>query len=172
MDRDDKLLGASTWEQHLYDMITTHERDEEEVIEAYRGFAERTESDAVRYLIGLIIDDEERHRRVLGQLADTVRAEATFEHRGPAVPRIDVHAPDPELAEATDRFIEIERHDRDELRRLEAELTRVSGSPLAELTVALVRSDTERHITILKFIAHLARHPDRAWSSRPGRRLH
>lgn len=172
MEHDERLRGASTWEQRLYDMITEHEHDEEEVITAYRNFVERTDSDAVRYLLGLIVDDEERHRRVLGQLADTVRAEATFEHRGPAIPRIDVHTPNPELAEATDRFIEIERRDRDELGRLESEISRVSGSPLAELTVALVRSDTERHITILRFISQLARHPDRAWSSRPGRKLH
>ena len=64
MEHDERLRGASTWEQRLYDMITEHEHDEEEVITAYRNFVERTDSDAVRYLLGLIVDDEERHRRV------------------------------------------------------------------------------------------------------------
>jgi rubrerythrin len=83
---DDHLVGATIWQQELFDVIVAHERDEAEVISAYEVFAEEAPSDAVRYLVRLILDDEKRHHRVLSELANTIRADATFEERGARIP--------------------------------------------------------------------------------------
>lgn len=63
---DDRLVGATIWQQELFDVLVAHERDEEEVISAYEVFAERAPSDAVRYLVRLILDDEKRETRACG----------------------------------------------------------------------------------------------------------
>ncbi len=106
---DDHLVGATIWQQELFDVLLVHERDEEEVISAYEVFAEEAPSDAVRYLVRLILDDEKRHHRVLSELANAIRADATFEQRGVRIPYLDVHRRDDSLLEETERFLALER---------------------------------------------------------------
>jgi len=152
----ERLIGASGWEQHLFDALREHEHDEQEVIGAYVDFAEQTSSEAVRYLINLIVEDEKRHHRLLSELANTIRAEVTFDERGDKVPFLDVHRHDPALLEATRRFLEIERRDRTDFKDLAKEVDRMGG-PLDSFLVKMVLDDTDRHIRILRFIERLAR---------------
>ncbi len=152
-----RLIGASVWQQEFYDALVAHENDEKEIIEAYEAFAESAPSEAVRYLINLILDDEKRHHRVFAELANTVRAEATFEDTGDRVPYPDVHRDDPALLEQTRRFLAIERRDRDELKVLARKVHTDPGSDLDAFVVDLLRTDTDRHIRILRFIEQLVR---------------
>lgn len=153
----ERLIGASTLDQRLFDALGAHEHDEKAVIEEYVAFAERTPSATVRYLINLIVEDEKRHHRVLTELANTIRAEVTFEERGSRIPYLDVHRGDPALLAATRRFLEVERRDRDELRTLCRQVDR-SGALLEAFLVRLVLEDSDRHIRILRFIERLAKH--------------
>jgi Arc/MetJ-type ribon-helix-helix transcriptional regulator len=153
---DDHLVGATIWQQELFDLLLAHERDEEEVISAYEAFAEEAHSDAVRYLVRLILDDEKRHHRVLSELANTIRADATFEKRGARVPHLDVHHRDDSLLQETDRFLALELKDRAELKHL-ARKVRTVGGALDAFVVELLQSDTERHIRILHFIKNAVR---------------
>jgi hypothetical protein len=153
----ERLIGASVLDQRLFDAIGAHEHDEQEIIDAYAAFAERTSSQTVRYLINLIVEDERRHHRVLMELANTIRAEVTFEERGSRMPYLDVHRGDIELLEATKRFLDIERHDREELRALSRQVNR-NGAPLEGFMLKLVLEDSDRHIRILRFIERLVRH--------------
>jgi hypothetical protein len=153
---DDHLVGATVRQQELFDVLVAHERNEEEVISAYEGFAEKATSDAVRYLVRLILDDEKRHHRVLSELANTIRADATFEERGARVPYLDVHRRDDSLLEETERFLALERKDRVELKHL-ARKERTVGGALDAFVVDLLQSDTERHIRILHFIKNAVR---------------
>lgn len=154
---DNKLTGASVFEQEAFDALVAHERDEEEVISAYEAFARETESDVVRFLIELIVEDERRHHKMLEQLANTIRAQSTFEETGPRVPYLDVHRRrDRTLLETTKRFLEVERKDRSHLKDL-AKTVEASGGEVDAFVVDLLRMDTERHIQILKFVEHLVR---------------
>src|SRR5579884_3030738 len=76
---DNRLVGASVFEQEAFDALLAHERDEEGVIAAYETFAKDVPSEVVRYLIELIVEDERRHHRVLDGLANSIRAQATFD---------------------------------------------------------------------------------------------
>jgi len=153
----ERLIGASEVDQRLFDALAAHEHDEQAVIEAYVAFAERTPSETVRYLINLIVEDERRHHRMLVELANTIRAEVTFEERGSRIPYLDVRRGDAELQEATRRFLEVERRDRDELRSLSRQVDR-SGAPVESFLMKLVLDDADRHIRILRFIERLVRH--------------
>lgn len=153
----ERLIGASVLDQRLFDAIGAHEHDEQAVIEEYEAFAEQTSSKTVRYLINLIVEDERKHHRVLVELANTIRAEVTFEERGSRIPYLDVHRGDSELLAATKRFLEVERRDREELRSLSRQVDK-AGAPLEAFLVGLVLEDSDRHIRILRFIERLVRH--------------
>ena len=52
-------------------MLTAHGEQEGAILERYQRFADDSSSPAVRYLVRLIVEDEERHHRVLDiELAD------------------------------------------------------------------------------------------------------
>ena len=152
-----RLAGASVSEQEAFDALIAHERDEEDVIAAYEVFAKESESGVVRFLVQLIVDDERRHHEVLQQLANTIRAQATFEDTEPRLPYFDVHRQrDHGVLDATKRFLAVERKDRAHLKEL-AKTVESSGGEVDAFVVDLIRMDTERHIAILKFIEHLVR---------------
>lgn len=145
------------FEQEAFDALVAHEKDEEEVIAAYEAFASQTESDLVRFLVTLIVEDERRHHKVLEQLANTIRAQSTFQETGPRLPYFDVHRRrDQGLLGATRRFLDVERNDRARLKVL-AKTVGACGGEVDAFVVDLLRTDTERHIRILKFIEHLVR---------------
>jgi rubrerythrin len=154
---DSRLIGASVWEQELFDALLAHEHGEEEVLTAYEALAKETSSETVRYLISLIVEDERRHHRILVELANTVRAEATLEKRGTQVPYLDVRRGDTALLEATRRFLAVERKDRAELKHLSRKLRAGSDGSLSVFVVDLLRSDTDRHIKVLRFIENVVR---------------
>jgi len=154
---ESRLPGASVSEQELFEALLAHERDESDVISAYEEFAAESASDTVRYLVGLVIDDEKRHHRILSELANKVRAQATLERVGDQVPELDVRRDDRALLGATRRFLAVERRDRDELKRLARRVRSDTGSVLDAFVVDLLRADTERHIRILRFVEHLVR---------------
>lgn len=154
---DERLIGASVIEQETFEALVAHERDEEEVIASYESLAAETSSEAVRYLVGLIVEDERRHHQVLEQLTNTIRFQATLDDSGIHLPYLDVHrARDRALLGQTRRFLAVERKDRAQLKHL-AKSLRVSGGELEAFVVDLLRSDTERHVAILRFIEHLVR---------------
>jgi rubrerythrin len=156
-ERSDRLPGASVWQEDLYEALMAHVTSEAGVIDAYAKFAAETTSETVRYLMGLIVDDERRHHRILLDLANAVRAEATLELRDGRVPYMDVHAHDEALLDATAKFLAAERDDLVQLRRLIRRAAGAGGTELEEFVLGLLREDTERHIRILKFIERLVR---------------
>jgi rubrerythrin len=156
-ERPDHLMGASVWQEDLYEALMAHVSSETEVVDAYVRFAEETTSETVRYLMRLIIDDEHRHHRILLDLANAVRAEATLELRDNRVPFMDVHAHDEEVLKATERFLAAEREDRVQLRALIRRAAGAGGTELEEFVLGLMRDDTDRHIKILKFITRLVK---------------
>ena len=153
----ERLIGATEWDQHLFDRLGQHEQDEKDAIQAYADFAEQTGSQTVKYLINMIVDDERKHHRVLAELANTIRAEVTFEERGSRLPYLDVHRGDRTLLDATRRFLEVERRDRAEMRGLAKEVDR-TGNELDSFLIKMILDDTDRHIRILRFIERLAKH--------------
>lgn len=154
---DDALLDASVFDKEAIDALIAHGREEEEVITAYEALARTTRSGVVRYLVGLIVEDERRHHRVFEQLANTLRAQATLVDARPRLPQLDVHRfRDRALLEATRHFLELERQDRARLDELQRRV-RDTGDELDAFVIGLLRSDSERHVTILGFIEHLVR---------------
>src|SRR5579862_5641143 len=71
-----KLVGASVWEERLYEHLTTHELKEREVLVEYQDAAAATKSAAFAYLADLIVDDEIRHHQIFRDLAAALKTDA------------------------------------------------------------------------------------------------
>lgn len=152
------LVGASIWEEELYEHLTSHEENERGLLAQYQDAASTSQSHAFRYLSKLIIEDEIRHHRVFGELASALKTDAELRPEEPAVPRLDHWGPDAgRVLEFTEELLERERADAKELRRLSAHLKDVKDNTLWQLLVKLMEMDTAKHIEILEFVKRHAR---------------
>ncbi len=153
-------IGASPWERDLFDHLTEHIIQERELLEEYADAARDTESQALAYLINLLVEDERRHHHLFRQLAHSLKASAELAPTSPEVPRMDFDNENTEkVLEVTKRFLAREKEDLGELRWLHKELRLVQDTTLWDLLVELMERDTEKHIAILGF-AHS--HAERA----------
>ena len=152
------LIGASVWEQSLYEHLTTHEENERQLLHEYQQAAADSRSPAFRYLVSLIIDDEIRHHRLFQELADSLRNDAEMHPEEPPIPRIVNWGPDPAfLVELSERLARHEQMDLTELRRIRKEMDDLKDTTLWVLLVRLMELDTEKHIAIAEFVKRHAK---------------
>ena len=150
-------------EREVFRHLSDHAASEAEFIASYRELAEAPATpDAVRYLMGLLLEDEERHHRVLHEIATAIGNRVTLRHDPDAVPDLPYEPPDRVLEEVTGRFLAAERADAKQLRALRKELRPFRDTSLWALLVELMEHDTAKHIRLLTFIRdHVARQPRR-----------
>jgi hypothetical protein len=145
--------GASVWELQMFEHLTDHTRREGAMLADYAEVAATSESNALRYVINMLLEDERRHHRYFDELAMSLKSEAEFSAEEPVVPRLDFDRADSvELADLTNRLLENEKDDAKELRRLRKELHDVKDTTLWALLIDVMLRDTEKHMEILKFI--------------------
>lgn len=119
----------------------------------YAKIAETTESKALGYVIGLLLDDERRHHGFFNDLASSLKSEAEFSTDDPVVPRLDLDRIErSELIDTTERLLANERDDLKELKRLRKELGDVKDTTLWDLLLDIMTRDTEKHIAMLRFV--------------------
>lgn len=153
-----KLVGASVWEQNLYDHLLEHVDKESRLLDDYQRSADESGSAAFRYLVSLIVDEEQRHHQRFKELAASLASEAELRNEEPAIPRLDGWGPAREhVIDLTEQFIEEEKADVHELRRLEKQMREVKDTTLWVLIVKLMEADTEKHLQILNFVKDHAR---------------
>lgn len=155
-----RIVGASVWEQELYDHLLAHIEHERETLAAYQRLAEETDSEAFAFLAQMILDDERRHHGLLRALAETIRITSELSNDPTPIPDLGMFRADrDEILAQTERFLALEREDDRELRRLQKELKDVKDTTLWEFVVRLIRHDNAKHREILEFIAARARKP-------------
>ena len=104
------LVGASVWEQHFYEHLLSHAAAEQEALQAYARLADSTASPAFAFLARLILEDEQRHHKLLSDLAETLRITSTFSEETPPVPPLVPFGPDREMILAeTKRLLALEQ---------------------------------------------------------------
>jgi len=135
-----------------------HGQMEGAILESYRKVAERSSAgEGIRYLVRLILEDEERHHDLFAKMANEIRSilwEIPVEPRLPAIKTLS----DPELLAETKRLLSFEKRDAKELRALRKSLKSSATYSLDPLMVELMLHDTAKHIAILEYIrAHLTR---------------
>lgn len=154
----EQLVGASVWEQSLYDHLTSHENDERQLLVEYQQAAAESQSAAFRYLASLIVEDETRHHRMFKDMADSLRIDAEMRPEEPPIPRLGGWGPDPhKVAELSDRLVQHEEMDLEVLHRIRKELGDIKDTTLWALLMRLMELDTVKHTEILNFVRRHAK---------------
>jgi rubrerythrin len=150
---------GSPWDEALLEHLDHHVDSEQEILDSYAELA-ATGPEYVQYLVGLIVDEEERHHRMLREMANRVQGDIEYRDVGPSVPHLRFGAADRDrLVEDTQRFLQLEREDLQSLKGLGRVLRQQRLGGLFPLMVSLMELDTKKHIAILEFIAKTARRP-------------
>jgi hypothetical protein len=140
------------FEYELLGLLESHVEREGEALESYRRVAEDASvGKAVRYLVHLILDDEERHHRLFTEMANEVRSFVWEVDVEPAVPAMSRRS-NPKLLAETRRLLDLEKQDTKELRQLRKQLRHSPKSWLHPLLVDMMLHDTAKHVAILEHI--------------------
>lgn len=145
--------GASVWEDEMFRHLVDHIEHERHMLQEYQEAADSTDSKALAYVIGLLVDDERRHHQLFRSLALTLKQEAELRGGTPEVPYMDFDKADVlKVREITKRLLRSEEDDARELKRLHNDLRDVRDTTLWDLLVSLMRRDTDKHIAMLEFV--------------------
>ena len=143
--------GLSVWEADLFRHMSQHIDHEGTLLAAYKTVSEQADAEYVAYLVGMILEDEIRHHRLLTELVNTLRS-SVEPTEGTSVPLVRDAANPVELLEVTERLLSRERRDARELQRLSRELRALRGSSVWPVLIDVMERDTEKHQTILRFV--------------------
>lgn len=148
-----RATGASEYTTEVVKAIDRHGQEESELLARYERFAERPESPVAQYLVRLILDEERRHHRILEELANTIAWEPVGDGAGPSLPIASTRSGyDGEFLAETRDLLRQELRDRKELLRLQRRLRSYGDVHFWGLLIELMRLDTEKHISILRFL--------------------
>lgn len=141
----------------IAELLGEHGPREGAALAAYKRLADGVDDPGIRYLVELIMADEERHHRIINEMLHQIQSFVWETHVDPQVPYLGTIV-DPELRAATDELIELEKQDAKELRRLKRQMRGQPSSSMLPLLVELMEHDTAKHIAMLKLIrAHVKR---------------
>ncbi len=154
-----RLIGASLWEQDVFDHISGHAANEGAILDEYQRLAEdEASSPAFRYLAQVILEDERRHHRLFNDLAEALRQMSELRSEDEPIPSLrGLRADRDRVLEVTDRMIEVEQNDAKDLKAISKELKEVRDTTLWGLLIELMQDDTAKHVKILNFIRDRAK---------------
>jgi rubrerythrin len=144
------------WEPDVLARLDQKRQDEAAILEQYGRLAEEVKEEWVRYLLRMVVADEERHHRLLDEMRNHLAWETGSDDQ-PMVPWLTEPADRRRLVELAERFLAVERDDLHELRRLRAELEPIAETSLLGLLTELMELDTRKHIKVLEFLIRAAR---------------
>jgi hypothetical protein len=148
------IVGASVWEQGLYDHVCGHVVEEGAILDEYQRLAEDEScSPAFRYLARLILEDERRHHAMFNDLAETIKQFGELQMEDGPIPSLQGLRGDRDrIIETTNKLLKAERDDAKKLNTLAKKLEDVRETTLWGLLIELIQHDTDKHIKILRFI--------------------
>ena len=138
--------------ERLLNEFEAHEAKEEKSLEQYRKLLSGMPNPVTRFLLQLIISDEERHRAVIHAMIATLRGSLTWTKpegslEGPA----DLAEANGQLRVTTDAFIELEKEGIRECKMLVKDSSGYYHGVFKILLDSMIR-DSEKHIELLEFL--------------------
>jgi rubrerythrin len=147
-----KPEGLSAVEKLLND-FEAHEAAEEKTIEEYRGALKDVRDPATRFVMQLIISDEEKHRAVTHSLAATLKGSLNWtKPAGSLEGATDQPELNQKLAAITQDFIELEKAGIKEYKQLLKDSAGYFHGLFNVLVEAMIR-DSEKHIQLLEYLS-------------------
>ena len=145
---------AGTFDAEIMGYIDHHIVDEQHVLDEYQQLLEGSDHAPVRYLLGLLLEDEQRHHRILEEMLNQFRTATVAANHEPHVPFMS-RRPDAETAATIRRLRREERKDLHQLRRLRRRLKFLRRHSLHGVLVDSLILDTRKHLRYLDTIQRL-----------------
>ena len=138
--------------EKLLNEFEAHESKEEESLEHYRNTLERMPNPLTRFLMQMIISDEEKHRAVIHAMAATLRGSLTWKQPPEGLEGgADLAKMDSQLRGVTDEFIHLEKEGIKEYKALAKESSGYYHGLFKVLLDSMIR-DSEKHVQLLEFL--------------------
>jgi len=137
--------------ERLLNNFEAHESKEEKSLEYYRKALQETPNPLTRFLLQLIISDEEKHRAVVHAMVATLHGSLTWTKPAGSLEGTDLEAADGKLREVTDEFIKLENEGIREYKTLAKESAGYYHGLFKILLDSMIR-DSEKHIELLDYL--------------------
>lgn len=147
----DREISAIEQIQHSF---VNHEREEQEFLKGYGEIVDGCENPLIRFLLQLIMKDEEKHHALVRTIATTFSDEIVGRRSSGGLPKFELMSEDDveRLKSLTKDFIKTEK---DGIKQYQA-LTKSCGDlydGLLELLIQTIIHDSRKHLMILEFIS-------------------
>jgi bacterioferritin (cytochrome b1) len=135
--------------ERLLNEFEAHEAKEEKSLEQYRTLMRGLPNPATKFILQLIISDEEKHRAVIHAMIATLRGSLTWTKPGGSLEgTADLPG---RLRSSTEEFIELEKEGIKECKTLMKESSGYYHGVFKILLDSMMR-DSEKHIELLEFL--------------------
>lgn len=138
--------------ERLMNEFEAHESGEKQLLYRYKEIAEKSDNPLIKFLLRLIISDEEKHHAVTHAMVSTLKGDLTWTKPEDAIQGLYKLADGgEELLQLTEEFIEVEKGGIEEYKKL----IKASKGYYRGLFALLLRSmvhDSEKHVEFLEFL--------------------
>jgi bacterioferritin (cytochrome b1) len=151
-----KRMGVISYEssaaERLMKDFESHETREAVYVRRYGEMFQRMQNPLVKFLVELILADEEKHHTVLQSMTSTLKGAVTWTRFENALEGLyNLRKEKDEIVNVTEEFIRAEKKEIVEYRKLmRAAKTYYQG--LFTLFLAAMIHDSEKHVEILEFL--------------------
>lgn len=140
--------------EEMLAQFSAHERHEQEFLNDYRDIVERHDNPLVKFLLQLIITDEEKHHEVVRTMTSALQTDLTgIKGGGAEMPKLGTlsEAEKDQMLALTAEFIQAEAQT---IKEYKALMKRSKGyhKGLLVLLIKTIIHDSEKHMMILEFI--------------------
>jgi hypothetical protein len=143
--------GASVDTRELVELIVRHGEEEGALLATYEQLVSSSDNEMAAYVIGMILEDERRHHRLLAEVANAAAWGHSSGTPGSATPPLSPRI-DGELLAQTRKLLAAELADERELRRLRKRMRHYADTTLWGLILDMMLMDTKKHATMLRFL--------------------
>jgi rubrerythrin len=156
------LLGTSpeaqlTPDEYLLQAIEGHINAERSALSQYRDLAQKTKDPVVELIIGIVLEDEERHHSLLRRLAARLKDDLFWRHSTEALTAPSTTPEDPasseSIRELLRKFVASERKGVHELEEFAGRADGLYGGLPTEL-LEMMAMDSQKHEHLLRFLFH------------------
>lgn len=138
--------------EKLLNAFEAHESKEESSIEFYKKALAHMPNPATRFLMQLIISDEEKHRAVVHAMVSTLKGSLTWTKPADSLEgATGLAGMDGKLRAATEEFIRLEKEGIREYKALIKESSGYYHGLFKILLDAMIR-DSEKHVELLEYL--------------------
>ena len=138
--------------ERLVNEFEAHESQEGKFLQSYKELAGKSDNRVVKFLLQMIVSDEEKHHAITSAMASTLKSDLDWTNRDDAIRGLyDLKADKEKLLSLTEDFIQVEKEGIREYRSLIKESKGYYRDLFGLLFRSMIR-DSEKHIEILEFL--------------------